>query len=83
MSNTYPPRFDSKAWYRTAAFKRYQVPFGADQCKRMTRWALHVPNAGAAPRWVGHDTSHSQFLDMTHDDSGAEGLTSFAQGIAP
>jgi hypothetical protein len=59
------------------AFKRYQVPYGADQCRRMTRWALHSPNAIHAPRWNGHDQVLGQLEDMRHSDSGAEGLTCF------
>lgn len=65
----------SAADYRSRAFQRYQIAFGADQCKRMTRWALHVPRATSVPRWPGHDPIQSQFLDHYHDDSGAEGLT--------
>lgn len=68
----------SSAYYRTLAFKRYQVIYGADQCKRMTRWALHSPNATHAPRWPGHCPIRGQILDMWHDDSGGEGLTCFA-----
>jgi len=62
------------ARYRQMAFRRYQLPYGADQEKRMTRWCNHVPDAASAPRWPGQDTCRSQALDMWHDDSGAEGL---------
>jgi hypothetical protein len=62
--------------YASAAFARYQVPFGADQCKRMTAWALHVPRADAAPRWNTHDPVRGQRLDMLSRYSGGEGLTS-------
>jgi hypothetical protein len=59
----------------SSAFARYQVPYGADQCRRMTAWALHAPRADAAPRWSTHDPVRSQWLDMLSRYSGGEGLT--------
>lgn len=70
-----PRTTPSEIGYSAAAFVRYQVPFGGDQCKHMTRWAPRVPRADAAPMWPGQDTVRSAILDMTHIDAGAEGLT--------
>lgn len=65
---------NKNAKYRQLAFKRYQLPYGADQEKRMTRWANKIPMAYHTPRWPNHDICQSQVLDMYHADSGAEGL---------